>query len=133
VAPFQPFKSRQGQDVVYALRCTYAWPLVEQLKQILRAARYVVGGPGASRKNQGGWLAVHKAWFVEPKAWPFVRRCLVAEGYRLLEDPRILQDLIAAGYPILEELGLGQPGAGTGTPDAPWPPPLGPGSWCIPP
>ena len=34
VAPFQPFKSRQGQDVVYALRCTYAWPLVELLRRL---------------------------------------------------------------------------------------------------
>jgi hypothetical protein len=55
---------------------------VEDLKEALRVATDVY-----RRGAMGGWLREYKAWFVEPLAWPMVRRRLAGLGHRLVNDP----------------------------------------------
>jgi hypothetical protein len=81
VFEFQPFESRRGVDTVIGLRFGYDPELVACLKQAVRVAKGLY-----MRKNLGGWLAKHKAWFVEKFAWPGVRRRLEALGCTLEED-----------------------------------------------
>jgi hypothetical protein len=75
VTPFQPFKSRAGVDTVLGLRFAYDPAVIDTLKAALR---------GAGR-NQGGWLAAHKRWFVERGAWPAVKAALVGAGHAVRE------------------------------------------------
>jgi hypothetical protein len=70
------------------LTFSYNADLVATLKRILREARShcrVSGYPG-------GWLSEHKKWFVEPAAWPFVRRRLEAAGCTFIEDATTEED-----------------------------------------
>jgi hypothetical protein len=83
VTRFQPFSSRTGVDTVVGLAFRYDADLVAKLKTILREARSHCRVSG----HPGGWLDEHRKWFVEPAAWPFVRRRLEAAGCVLVEDP----------------------------------------------
>jgi hypothetical protein len=79
VATFRPF--RDGREVV-GLSFTYDGDLVYDLKEALQDARECT-----AQKIAGGWLYKHRRWFVEPDAWPFIRRRLMQAGYRLDELP----------------------------------------------
>jgi hypothetical protein len=72
---FQPFESRRGIDTVVGLRFRYDVQLVADLKDALRQARRLKGG-----HHLGGWLAQHRARFVERRAWPHVPQRLQALG-----------------------------------------------------
>jgi hypothetical protein len=110
VTRFQPFNSRP--DAVVGLAFRYDAQLVTRLKEILRAARLYYRGPG----YPGGWPADHKRWFIEPAAWPFVRRRLVEADCVLDEDVTSEEDngrattdkpttgSVAALEPVLRDL-----------------------------
>jgi hypothetical protein len=80
VGSFQPFGSRVGIDTVVKLEFAYDARLVALLKGAIRQAR------PSTRKNAGGWLAEHRAWFVERDVWPTVRALLEEEGVCLRGD-----------------------------------------------
>jgi hypothetical protein len=79
---FQAFSSRT--DSLVRLRFRYDAQLVGRLKETLREARRLAGGPAG--RPAGGWLAEHRCWFVEPCVWPWVRQKLVEAGC-VLEGP----------------------------------------------
>jgi hypothetical protein len=80
VVRFQPFPSRAGVDTVLGLSFTYDRAVVDTIKQTLGQEKARLGG------TQGGWLAEHKLWFVEPATWPAVRRRLAAAGCTFDEE-----------------------------------------------
>jgi hypothetical protein len=80
VVQFRPFSDRDVAMV--GLEFRYDAGLVAQLKAILRQAWSRCAG----RRYPGGWLAEHRRWYVEPGAWPYVRRRLEESGYTLVED-----------------------------------------------
>jgi hypothetical protein len=78
VPGFQPFPDR----AVVGLEFRFDADLVSRLKAILRQVWSSRGG----RRYPGGWLADHRRWYIEPVAWPYVRRRLEDMGYDLVED-----------------------------------------------
>jgi len=92
VFEFQPFRSRLGVDNVIGLRFEYSASMVADLKAALAVAKRQDGG----QRNAGGWLAEHRAWFVEPSAWPVVRELLTANGYRLVQQEHVEQEEVRA-------------------------------------
>jgi hypothetical protein len=71
VSSCRPFKD---QSVKIALRFDFDEELVESLKRILREVRQ------APAETAGGWYPPLRIWFVEPCAWPEVRRRLEELG-----------------------------------------------------
>jgi hypothetical protein len=71
IASCRPFKDRSEK---IALRFDFDEELVGHLKGILREVRR------AQEEVAGGWYAPLKIWFVEPAAWPEVRRRLEELG-----------------------------------------------------
>ena len=71
IASCRPFKDRTEK---IALRFDFDGELVERLKGILREVRQAPG------EAAGGWVKPLKIWFVEPAAWPEVRRQLEELG-----------------------------------------------------
>jgi hypothetical protein len=80
VSSFQPFSSRVGIDTVIKLEFAYDALLVALVKGAIRQAR------PSMHKTAGGWLAEHRAWFVERDVWPKVMAALEEEGVRLRGD-----------------------------------------------
>lgn len=101
---FQPFESRRGRDEVIGLKFPYNPALIDLLKLSLAQAKAKFGG-----KCLGGWQPEpHRAWFVEPHVWGFVRQRLVERGCQLIGDQPIqtvpntdlqLQDLLVGATP----------------------------------
>jgi hypothetical protein len=71
VASCRPFKDHSEK---IALRFDFDEALVGQLKRILREVRQTRG------EAAGGWYKPIRIWFVEPAAWPEVRRRLEELG-----------------------------------------------------
>src|SRR5262245_54301301 len=73
ISAFQPFESRQGVDMVLALRFRFDRELIDTLKDALRQARRF-------GQNAGGWLPERRVWWVERWAWSSVKERLRRPG-----------------------------------------------------
>jgi len=85
VSKFMPFESRQGSYVYKLQTSIYDAEYVRRLKHLLRELKWEACDPDRNIYQAGGWLAEHRAWFVEPVIWPQVRKQLEYFGYSLHE------------------------------------------------
>jgi hypothetical protein len=85
----------QGHDVAYldavlVLRFEYDPDLVELVKHALRKARRWEKVM-CEWLRAGGWSPRRRYWWVDPEAWPAVRRQLLEKGVRLSGPDELME------------------------------------------
>jgi hypothetical protein len=76
---FYPFAD--GRAAI-GLRFPFDQQLIDELKSLERMLR-----PQVRPDSAVGWLAPHKAWFVDVRCWPQVALALISAGHTLVGEP----------------------------------------------
>jgi hypothetical protein len=80
-----------GIEIVAALHFEYDKDLVALVKTALRRARYRNEDYGPGWVRAGGWSPRRRFWWVDPVAWPSVRRQLLEKGVHVLGPNELME------------------------------------------